>query len=394
MIKKICIIAAAVLALAAGYYFYTTSAPSFEEAAKTVENPYAASITAQDGKLRDTLEDDNKQLYDIVKAALIGRDAEIVIKRDVYEPEDLVAVRNSIFYDSPELFWVDFSSLYFRDVDDGFVIIPTYFFEAGELEAKQITFNTACEKLVAETKAAYPSDEFDQIRYVHDYLTTNVDYNAAANEGTIHTAYGALVDLSCVCDGYAHAFQYIMGLLGIDCDFVQGTAVNTSGESVAHAWNAVKAGGEYYFIDVTWDRPGLSKAQSRGYQIISHAYFLVDGAYLAKTHTAEAVFAIPECNQNYGYFKKLGLEGESISDIKDTFENAVFTAATDGPRYFEFVLTGAEVESQLSDSDFIEDLVTDINKRLKSGGFTARIANVPILYEADTGRCFAIVTFN
>lgn len=394
MLKKIIVIVAAVLTLAAGYYFYTKSAPSFTEAAAEVKNPYAASINEQTGKLRDTLTEDDKQLYDIVKAALISRDAEIVIKRDVYEPEDLMAVRDSIFYDSPELFWVDFSSLYFRDVDDGFVIIPTYFFEQSELGAKQDNFKTACDTLVAEAQKAYPNSETDRILYVHDYLTENVEYNAKANEETIHTAYGALVDHAAVCDGYAHAFQYIMSLMGTECDFIQGTAKNTAGESVAHAWNAVKADGVYYLIDVTWDRPSLSEAQTRGNKIISHSYFLVDEIFMAKTHTAEAVFPIPACTTNYGYFSKLGLEGEKISDIEDKFEDAVFNAATAGPRYFEFVLTGADVETQLSDEDFIEDLVTDINKRLKSGGFSAKIANVPILYEADTGRCFAIISFN
>ncbi len=394
MIKKIFVIVAAVLTLAAGYYFYTKSAPSFSEAAATVKNPYAASINEQSGKLRGSLTDDNKQLYDIVKAALISREAEIVIKRDVYEPEDLMAVRDSIFYDSPELFWVDFSSLYFRDVDDGFVIIPTYFFEQSELEAKRENFKTACNTLVAAAKSAYPNSETDRVLFVHDYLTANVEYNAKANEGTIHTAYGALVDKAAVCDGYAHAFQYIMSLMNTDCDFIQGTATNTAGESVAHAWNAVKADGVYYYIDVTWDRPALTEAQTRGNEIVSHVYFLVDEAFMAKTHTAEAVFPLPECKTDFGYFTKLGLEGESISDIKDKFEDAVYNAATAGPRYFEFVLTGSDVEAQLNDTDFIEDLVTDINKRLKSGGFSAKVANVPILYEADTGRCFALISFN
>lgn len=49
-----------------------------------------------------------------------------------------------------------------------------------------------------------------------------------------------------VCSGYAHAFQYLCGLGGIECHYVSGPF---NGED--HAWNIVELDGKSYFADVT-----------------------------------------------------------------------------------------------------------------------------------------------
>lgn len=53
-------------------------------------------------------------------------------------------------------------------------------------------------------------------------------------------------DTNVVCAGYAHAFQYLCSLGGIDCHYVSGT-VNES-----HAWNIVELDGKNYFVDLTF----------------------------------------------------------------------------------------------------------------------------------------------
>lgn len=390
--KIISTIVAIVLALGGGYYVYTLCAPSFDEVTLSVDNPYAASISAQEGKNRDALSPDNQQLYDIVKGALINRTAEIVVKRDIYTPDDLMAVRNSIFYDSPELFWVDFSSLYFRDVNDGFVIIPTYFFEQSELSAKQQEFTSACEALAAEIKTAHPDDQYAQVLYLHDYLVKNVKYDLNADEKTIHTAYGAIINKAAVCDGYSHAFQCIADLLGIDSFFVEGKATTAKGETLAHAWNVVGVEGTYYYIDVTWDCcTGFSEAETRGNNLISHAYFLVNEEKMARAHTLDAVFETPACTTDYDYFGKLGLVGESFDALEEKITELTYNAVIEKTGYFELIITG---ENPTLSEDFNENVVTAVNKKLKSNKISDRVANISGLYEKDSGRCFMIVTLN
>lgn len=49
-----------------------------------------------------------------------------------------------------------------------------------------------------------------------------------------------------VCAGYAHAFQYLCGLGGIECHYVTGSV------NELHAWNIVELDGKSYLVDLTF----------------------------------------------------------------------------------------------------------------------------------------------
>ncbi|MCM1089641.1 MAG: InlB B-repeat-containing protein [Butyrivibrio sp.] len=88
---------------------------------------------------------------------------------------------------------------------------------------------------------------------LHDYLVVNCEYDYQNYlDGTIPTdsysAYGALVNGTAVCQGYALAYKYLLQEVGIPCYMVSSEAMN-------HAWNMVELGGELYHVDVTWDDP-------------------------------------------------------------------------------------------------------------------------------------------
>ena len=67
------------------------------------------------------------------------------------------------------------------------------------------------------------------------------------------SAYGALINKKCVCQGYAEAMKLICDYYKIPCICITGVGVTSSG-SGAHMWNAVQMDdGLWYFIDATWD---------------------------------------------------------------------------------------------------------------------------------------------
>ena len=66
--------------------------------------------------------------------------------------------------------------------------------------------------------------------------------------GPEYTAYGALVEGSTVCYGYASAFKLLCDRLDLPCWSVGGTS-----EGVGHQWNIVCLDGENYIVDCTWD---------------------------------------------------------------------------------------------------------------------------------------------
>ena len=99
---------------------------------------------------------------------------------------------------------------------------------------------------------------------IHDAIIDNVSYfyqtASVSSYHTCYTAYGALVEGSAVCDGYAQAFAYVLEALGIDAFVVTGGAGDTEGEASqpgqGHAWNMVKFGSgatSWYEVDLTWD---------------------------------------------------------------------------------------------------------------------------------------------
>jgi len=137
-------------------------------------------------------------------------------------------------------------------------LVPLY---KTELLGKRDVFNAAVEKALAAVEGM--TDPLDIALALHDYLALNCEYNwvignaswIAENYGQVvetygtepvFSAYGALVDQDAVCQGYALAYQYLLGLNNIKSGLVTSDAIN-------HAWNWVLLDGEYYHVDVTWD---------------------------------------------------------------------------------------------------------------------------------------------
>lgn len=102
-------------------------------------------------------------------------------------------------------------------------------------------------------------DDFEKAEAIYSYITNHVAYdfrfysgkNDMPYESTV--AMGALRDNLAVCGGYAHAFEMLLDMAGIENYTVSGVS---SGEY--HAWNYVVLDGEGYYCDPTADRGGMA----------------------------------------------------------------------------------------------------------------------------------------
>ena len=97
--------------------------------------------------------------------------------------------------------------------------------------------------------------DYQNIAFIHDFLVDSISYDTTYEAMGTHSIYGALVGKSCACEGYMKAFKYLANSAGYECEMMQGTGTNSSGETENHAWNCIKNNGEWYEIDVTWDDP-------------------------------------------------------------------------------------------------------------------------------------------
>ena len=119
------------------------------------------------------------------------------------------------------------------------------------------------------------ASDYKKARLIYDYICRNVayDYAHSSNKNYMlkYACYGALVNNTAVCQGYALAFYRLALECGLDCRLIIGTGNNNS-----HSWNIVKVNGKYYHVDPTWDA-GRS----------SYAYFLKGSSYTGHYRNSE-----------------------------------------------------------------------------------------------------------
>lgn len=98
----------------------------------------------------------------------------------------------------------------------------------------------------------------------HNYLAKTVEYWYTGgkklnpvDKGYKQSAYGALVNKKCVCQGFAEAYKRLLDTQGITCYVVHG---QVKGQLCTHAWNVVSFDNkEYFHVDVTWDATSADK---------------------------------------------------------------------------------------------------------------------------------------
>ncbi len=88
--------------------------------------------------------------------------------------------------------------------------------------------------------------DYHTILDIFRWLRANVAYQGG--DTVQHTAYGALVNGSGVCESYAAAFYRLALECRVDCRIVSGLLIDGD-----HAWNIVELDGVYYVIDATND---------------------------------------------------------------------------------------------------------------------------------------------
>ena len=196
---------------------------------------------------RQTLTTDEKSAYDEMYKALMNADTSVNLITRITRDE-VLKVRDAIYYDNPELFWWVGNISWRYNSDDIVTSVGfEYIFSPEELkEANKLFFNRS---LPVIFYANLLDNDMDKIKYVHDYICLSTEYDTVAYEahqtgGKLQTAYSTIVEYKTVCAGYSRAFAYYMQQLHIPCVVVHGSG---------HAWNFLEIDGDYYQLDVTWN---------------------------------------------------------------------------------------------------------------------------------------------
>lgn len=141
----------------------------------------------------------------------------------------------------------------------------------------------------------------DKVRAIHDYLILHADYyegDLGTRPGWSSAAEGVLMRGSGVCNSYALAFYAMCTAESVECHIVSGWATSTMGRG-DHAWNRVKLGDTWYYIDCTWDDP-------TGGGMENYEYYL--STALWTDHEDETEYDPGE--ESFGYWREYYLTGE------------------------------------------------------------------------------------
>ncbi len=277
------------------------------------------------------LDSDEKIIYSALRDGIAEGKSEIRIHTDDYDGyvEALYQAYDALYYDFPEFFWLNGGwSCNGEYASSGYtLIINPSFYDYWQYTSDKDGYIEAV--LTEATRIASMADtlnsDYDKVKFVHDYLVVNAEYDYVcleemnktvqrASSQQSHTVYGCLVNKVCVCDGYAKTFQLIMGILGIEAEYVEGDAGG------GHAWNYVILGGDEYWVDITWDENELEDDHGRllAPQGANYGYFCVTDSELYDTHTPDPTFDIPVCDSteyNFFHYEQSYLEKYDFSAV-------------------------------------------------------------------------------
>ena len=197
----------------------------------------------------------------------------------------------------------------------------TYRFSCEEMS----NMNRAAEAAANEIMKSISPDmsTYDKLKYFHDYLITHCESDP--EDIYANTIYGALVKGKALCEGYAKSFSYLCNKAGIENMIVTGLT------DTAHMWNMVKIDGNWYHVDVTWDKPDGMIAEMYP-EMVMYQYFLVTDSVIENNHEIWTITSAPP--KAYGtkenYFIKEGLLADSEENVENIIVKALRKAISEG----------------------------------------------------------------
>lgn len=261
-----------------------------------------------------------KQLYCEIYLAVTGFCSDVCLCST--SPEDIDLVFNCVLADHPEIYYVD-GYMYTRFIADKEVLRISFSPAYTKKEEEVDKYNKYIEEYFKAFKKGISNNasEYEKIRYTYEFIIANTEYKLDAEEN--QNILSVIMNKESVCQGYAKAFQYLLGRLNVEATLVVGMV----GEDEYHAWNMVKCKGSYYYVDCTWGDSSYFAETGYSDQIyaINYDYLNITTAELSKTHEIMNFLEIPICNATaYNYYIAEGLYFDKVDpdQLKEAFDEA------------------------------------------------------------------------
>ena len=293
---------------------------------------------------------------------------------------DFSKVYDAVIWDFPELFYVSNNKM--RYDAEG------YYMEFGgspndytDQEIDEI--NAWLDKFYH--KFDHITDDFELEVAVHDYILNCFEYEYEDDklEGRsfeeIYTVVGFMKTNEGVCAAFARLMHYVLSRRGIPVANIIANVFNEDGSlGELHSWLAVKLGGNYYHVDITFN-----ESDSKTPITPQHMYFnLTDEEIKADRDFSHESFPGIVCNcTDYNYYRKMGLYFEDCESLKAKYKEFENDNRGSGKTKYFYIWTS----SSLSCEDVTRAVRNATDRTVVKDG---------TVYEFDNGYYTFETTFN
>ena len=206
---------------------------------------------------------DERACYDKLAAGILNVDSRITIRTGL-TPATVEKIVDYYLYDHAEVFYASSAGMSYtyttsgsRTVYKSYTITPNYTYDKNTVIAMRAQMGAAAAPFLqaADGKAT----DYRKELALHDAIVDGLSYDRQAAEDPASrpqsfTSYGAFVNKTAVCEGYAKALKLLLDSAEVESVYVTGTASNGA-ETGAHAWNMARVGAQWYYLDATFDDP-------------------------------------------------------------------------------------------------------------------------------------------
>lgn len=266
---------------------------------------------------------DTEQLKDVLYAGLIECSTSIDISSFNIPPteENIDIIADLMYVYIPESFHLKNSYSYSAYPTKISAICPQYRYSLSEYKAMLSEMVAVKEDLVKNIKGNNQLDDVQKALLLHDRLAMICQYDYTYSDIGA-TAYGAMVNGSAVCQGYAESYYYLLDDIGVKVDYCDSEQLN-------HIWNFVYINNVPYHVDVTWDDIAWGNGQRGAEGAVNHDNFLRSTSGIVSTgHNGTDYDTTPNSSvyDNYFWqnssteFQLIGNEIYYIDNVSETLE--------------------------------------------------------------------------
>ena len=236
------------------------------------------------------LTDREKSAYDALCKGLDCFASSVSLGR--ISPTRMQSIVESVVYDNPGYFYFDQRRIAAMQTLSGITVKPEYCNTPGEVRLLWKQIQAQLDAFM-HTRIRPGMPPLARQIEVHRWMQQHIRIADGADTREQHSAVGALVQGSCVCEGFAHAYKLLCDRLHLASILVTGTARRPDGVVEPHAWNITRLEGITAHIDVTWDTALGSGA---------YDYFNLTDAEIRADHCFDGGLYPPCTEKRFDYF--------------------------------------------------------------------------------------------